>query len=69
MATAQATPARPVPTGACRGPLAALRDRPAAAKLLLLALLAVVVPVVHGRWGGASGPTRSPPTSPRRWAT
>ncbi|WP_239110014.1 ABC transporter permease subunit, partial [Streptomyces anulatus] len=40
-----------------RGPLAVLRDRPAAAKLLLLALVAaVVVPVVHGRWGGGIWP-------------
>lgn len=57
MATAQATPARPAQAGARRGPLAALRDRPAAAKLLLLALVAaVVVPVVHGRWGGGVWP-------------
>ncbi|CAM5259314.1 ABC-type transporter, integral membrane subunit OS=Streptomyces sp. ACT-1 OX=1609288 GN=SACT1_1201 PE=3 SV=1 [Streptomyces griseus subsp. griseus] len=57
MATAQATPARPARAGARRGPLAALRDRPAAAKLLLLALVAaVVVPLVHGRWGGGVWP-------------
>ncbi|WP_143663918.1 ABC transporter permease, partial [Streptomyces sp. rh34] len=57
MATAQATPARPVQGSARRGPLASLRDRPAAAKLLLLALVAVVaVPLVHGRWGGGVWP-------------
>ncbi|MDQ0988149.1 proline/glycine betaine ABC transporter permease [Streptomyces sp. V2I9] len=57
MATARATPVRPASAGARRGPLAVLRDRPAAAKLLLLALVAVVaVPLVHGRWGGGMWP-------------
>ncbi|CAO0827312.1 hypothetical protein SMICM17S_10867 [Streptomyces microflavus] len=57
MATAQATPVRPARAGARRGPLAALRDRPAAGKLLLLALAAVIlVPLVHSRWGGGIWP-------------
>ncbi|MET8377109.1 ABC transporter permease [Streptomyces microflavus] len=57
MATAQATPVRPAQAGARRGPLAALRDRPAAGKLLLLALAAVIlVPLVHSRWGGGIWP-------------
>ncbi|MEU0132745.1 ABC transporter permease subunit [Streptomyces sp. NPDC006296] len=56
MATAQATPRTASgPPGS--GPLAALRDRPALAKLLsLLVVAAVAVPLAHARWGGGAWP-------------
>ncbi|MEE1742167.1 ABC transporter permease subunit [Streptomyces sp. BE147] len=47
----------PAPGSPRRGPVAALRRRPALARLLLLAVLAVVaVPFVHARWGGGAWP-------------
>lgn len=62
MATARAvsTPTSGPASGSPRrGPVAALRGRPALVKLLLLAVIAAVaVPVVHARWGGECGPRR-----------
>ncbi|WP_326680638.1 ABC transporter permease [Streptomyces sp. NBC_01237] len=60
MATARAvsTPTSGPASGSPRrGPVAALRGRPALVKLLLLAVIAAVaVPVVHARWGGGMWP-------------
>ncbi|MFF5727892.1 ABC transporter permease [[Kitasatospora] papulosa] len=56
MATARATPRTASgPPGS--SPLAALRGRPALAKILaLLAVAAVAVPLAHARWGGGMWP-------------
>ncbi|MDF0374590.1 ABC transporter permease subunit [Streptomyces sp. KA12] len=56
MATAQAaTRTASGPPG--NGPLAALRERPALAKILaLLVVAAVAVPLAHARWGGGVWP-------------
>ncbi|MER6229801.1 ABC transporter permease subunit [Streptomyces sp. NPDC001616] len=56
MATAQAT-TRTASGPPGNGPLAALRERPALAKILaLLVVAAVAVPLAHARWGGGVWP-------------
>ncbi|MEV5668952.1 ABC transporter permease subunit [Streptomyces sp. NPDC052503] len=56
MATAQAT-TRTASGPPGNGPLAALRERPALAKILaLLFVAAVAVPLAHARWGGGVWP-------------
>ncbi|MFE9825431.1 ABC transporter permease [Streptomyces sp. NPDC005791] len=56
MATAQAT-TRTASGPLGSGPLAALRDRPALGKILLLLVIAfAAVPFAHARWGGGAWP-------------
>ncbi|MEU1211941.1 ABC transporter permease subunit [Streptomyces sp. NPDC005790] len=56
MATAQAT-TRTASGPPGSGPLAALRDRPALGKILLLLVIAfAAVPFAHARWGGGAWP-------------